>query len=321
MPEQNQGLKQALKSLNTELHQMELEKSNIMDMKKYIVERLGHIFTTHKDFLLKEGENLEVYGVDGSVCDYGGSFPHYFSLCRALAKPMNVKNKEFFLEEIYCPLLQTDIKELKAEEDVRRRRQVMSSLELKCAILCIKEAKPQLLLMDGSLTHYQIDNAELWEELVKEAKGQTIVIGITEEIKTKDIGKAIYEDFNNPAFLNSYDRELIYGILEEGQVLFLNEGYSQKTQHGIRMGFARFSKDMQLIGLDVLEEQYEECLKYLSLLYNMTPRSGRGIPLWLDIVDAEVKITKDMIELLAKEYIDMELRMKYFSPKREHRTL
>ncbi|MDO6355009.1 DNA double-strand break repair nuclease NurA [Caloramator sp. CAR-1] len=261
----------------------------------------------------KVTKGFGIIGVDGSINNFGGLYPHYISIVQALAK--STLNESYFLQDVYAPLFEDEDGQLKDEQ---RRRSRMSRLELEAASYAVENFKSDIILLDGSLMHYGIDCPIEWQDLKEKAiKKGKILIGVAEEVKTKDIAEKIRERLSFSSVV--YDREVLFGLLNEGEVLEITEIKTEKTQKGIKTLYGRFSKDPQVIGLDFLEEQFEEAVKYLDLLYTLTPRDGRGIPLWLDIVDKDVKVTDDMVKALVETYIDRDIRERFFNPKRNKR--
>lgn len=261
----------------------------------------------------KVTKGFGIIGVDGSINNFGGLYPHYISIVQALAK--STLNESYFLQDVYAPLFEEEDGQLKDEQ---RRRSRMSRLELEAASYAVDNFKSDIILLDGSLMHYGIDCPIEWQDLKEKAiKKGKILIGVAEEVKTKDIAEKIRERLSFSSVV--YDREVLFGLLNEGEVLEITEIKTEKTQKGIKTLYGRFSKDPQVIGLDFLEEQFEEAVKYLDLLYTLTPREGRGIPLWLDIVDKDVKVTDDMVKALVETYIDRDIRERFFNPKRNKR--
>lgn len=261
----------------------------------------------------KVTKGFGIIGVDGSINNFGGLYPHYISIVQALAK--STLNESYFLQDVYAPLFEEEDGQLKDEQ---RRRSRMSRLELEAASYAVDNFKSDIILLDGSLMHYGIDCPIEWQDLKEKAiKKGKILIGVAEEVKTKDIAEKIRERLSFSSVV--YDREVLFGLLNEGEVLEITEIKTEKTQKGIKTLYGRFSKDPQVIGLDFLEEQFEEAVKYLDLLYTLTPREGRGIPLWLDIVDKDVKVTDDMAKALVETYIDRDIRERFFNPKRNKR--
>ncbi|MCX7904469.1 MAG: DNA double-strand break repair nuclease NurA [Caloramator sp.] len=255
-----------------------------------------------------------IIGVDGSINNFGGLYPHYISIVQALAK--STLNESYFLQDVYAPLFEEEDGQLKDEQ---RRRARMSRLELEAASYAVDNFKSDIILMDGSLMHYGIDCPIEWLDLKEKAiKKGKIIIGVAEEVKTKDIAEKIREKLGISSVL--YDREVLFGLLNEGEALEITEDIkTEKNQKGIKTLYGRLSRDPQVIGLDFLQEQFDVAVKYLDLLYTLTPREGRGIPLWLDIVDKDVKVTDDMVKALVETYIDRDIRERFFNPKRNKR--
>ena len=49
--------------------------------------------------------------------------------------------------------------------------------------------------------------------------------------------------------------------------------------------------------------------------------SSRGVPLWLDIVDKDVKITDEILTTLLEEYLDRDVYERFFISERDKRSL
>jgi len=58
-----------------------------------------------------------------------------------------------------------------------------------------------------------------------------------------------------------------------------------------------------------------------KLIVTLTPENSRGVPLFLDIVDKEVKITDDLIEALLERYLDRDIYERLFVSERDKRNL
>ncbi|KRQ86335.1 NurA domain protein [Caloramator mitchellensis] len=309
-----EALKQKLNILNEKLkNEYEFFKNNKIDE---ILDKVSRRFV-FKRLSADEISNIAtdgIIGVDGSINNYGGIYPHYISIVQALAK--STLNESKLIQDVYAPLFEEEDGQL---QDEQRRRARMSKLELDAAMHAIENFKSNIILMDGSLMHYGIDCPLEWQKLKDAAlRNNKIIIGVTEEVKTKDIGNIIKEEIKYSNVV--YDREVLFGILQEGEALELNEKVkTEKKQKGIRTIFARLSSDPQVIGLDFLEEQFDEGFKLCNLLYTLTPREGRGIPLWLDLVDREVKVTDEMVKTLIESTIDRGIRERIFNPKRSKR--
>lgn len=292
-----------------------IEKENI---KSLLFKTAGTFVKLNKlkdDEIEKITLNKGIVGVDGSINSFGGLYPHYISIIQALAK--STKEKEnILLQEVYVPLFDEDEGQ---EKDEIKRRALMSKLELEAASKAMDNFKGDIILMDGSLMHYRIDCKDEWEQFKNKAvlKGK-IVIGVTEEVKTKDLIATVKDMLNieNEIF---YDRELLFGVLDIGEMLILNDIKTKKTESGIKSCYVRLSEDPQVAGLDFLKEQFDKALEFCSLIYTLTPSKGRGIPMWLDIVDKEVKITDDMVKTLIESSISKDVRERILITKRSKR--
>jgi hypothetical protein len=262
-------------------------------------------------------KGMGIVGVDGSINTYGGIYPHYIALIQSLAKSTLPSEKEISLQDIYVPVFEDDDGQA---EDEQKRRSRMSRLELESASLALESFSSRIILMDGSLMHYSIDCPDDWRRFKEKALSlDKIIIGVTEEVKTKDIANLLKTEINIKEN-TIYDREILFGILKEGEMLELRADLkSKKAESGFRSCYVRLSEDPQVAGLDFIEEQYSEAIGYADLIYTLTPSKGRGIPLWLDIVDKEVKITDEMVNGLVESSISKDIREIILNPKRNKR--
>jgi hypothetical protein len=87
----------------------------------------------------------------------------------------------------------------------------------------------------------------------------------------------------------------------------------------LQTAFLRSARDPGVIGLDILKEQQTNLKQLANLVYTLTPEDSRGIPIWLDIVDEQVKITNKMMEALVDSYLDPKLKQRLFYSKRNER--
>ncbi|MCX7884056.1 MAG: DNA double-strand break repair nuclease NurA [Caloramator sp.] len=268
------------------------------------------------DEIEKKTSGYGIVGVDGSINSYGGIYPHYISIIQALSKSTKEK-EDIILQDVYVPLFEENEGQI---GDEARRRAMMSRLEIEAASKAIDMFKSKVILMDGSLIHYSIDCSSEWEKFKRKAIIKNkIIIGVTEEVKTKDIINIIGSRINAD-FENFYDRDLLFGLLDIGEMLLLEGNIkTKKTESGIKSCYIRMSEDPQVAGLDFIEEQYDEAVSYCDLIYTLTPQKGRGIPFWLDIVDKEVKITDEMVKSLVESTISRDIRERILNPKRSKR--
>lgn len=251
-------------------------------------------------------ENKQAGAVDGSVNRTKGDEPYVIYMFQALAKTMSGKEVRKFA--IYCPLL--DEKQKEEESQLIRTKQ-MSSLELAAAKQLLEEERLKILLMDGSLTHYQIEAKREWEELKKAALEKNVLLaGVSESVRTRQLVKKDAEWEK----IYPLDRDLLFGVLEQGEMVIGGEGKGDVFNTWLRP-----SSSPDIIGVDVLNEQKEYIEDICQFIYMLTPKHGRGIPLFLDIVDKEVRLTDAVVEALVEQYISPELKQRFFVSKRSER--
>ena len=83
----------------------------------------------------------------------------------------------------------------------------------------------------------------------------------------------------------------------------------------------RSSKAPTVIGMDILDSQKEYLEEMARLVLSLTPVDGRGVPLWIDIVDAEVRIPNQMIRGLLESNLNRQILEMFFISERDKRTL
>lgn len=252
-------------------------------------------------------------GVDGSVNSTPGSHPRTLSVFQALAK--GTKGEEYWTGDVYTPLLSNGGDEADAAREARHRGALLSRLEMQAAKYAVENWRPRVVMMDGSLLHFLIDDAEEWDRLAKAAEAADVwLVGVSEEIGTKSLAREVFPDY--PAWT---DREVLYGTLKPGEA-FEWEDWSPPGS-GLWKVVLRSSRSPQPIGIDGLVSQAAHKWDLVRMVRTLTPEQGRGIPLWLDIVDAEVRVTDRLVQAMVEEYIDPELRYRLFLPKRSERVL
>ena len=192
----------------------------------------------------------------------------------------------------------------------------MADLEVQAARQSIRKWQPSLIMMDGSLSRYQFQAEESWQQLVKLALQENVLlVGVIEEIGTRKISENLKEELPSK-MENMYDRELLFGLLGEKEVMEIKD---IGLTHGFKKSFFRSARDPGVIGLDMLKEQQTQLDFVAQVVYALTPQDGRGIPLWLDIVDNEVRISNQMLDAMVENYIDPDLKQKLFHSKRSDR--
>ncbi|MCM3762601.1 DNA double-strand break repair nuclease NurA [Alkalihalobacillus oceani] len=253
----------------------------------------------------------EVAGVDGSVNQTKGEPPHVLYVFQALAK--TTTGHQCLTSDVYAPILEKNDEE---DQGKNWRAHILAKLELEAAFQLLEQRDVGLLLMDGALYHYRIDAQEEWERLRQKALEKDVVlIGVSEEITTENLMKleAFHMYRNRP---QAFDRDLLFGVLERDELV-----YVETIQHkaGLQSVWMRPSADPAITGFDMLEEQAHLKEEVGNLLATLTPKDGRGIPLWLDYIDREVRVTDKLVEALVEQYIDPELQHRFFAKKRNYR--
>lgn len=259
--------------------------------------------------LAKWTQGRPLVAVDGSVNSTGGTPPHTVVLFQALAKSSH--GAEHWAADVRTPLLEEG--DLWAKDEGRWRSRVLAKLELAVARKAVEAERPRAVFMDGSLFHYHLDAPDEWAALKAAVLEQDVLlIGVSEEIGTTDVARACMEGGAH----GRTDREVLYGVLEPGECFWVdNLGRKQ----GFRTVFARTSRHPQCIGIDLLIEQRLEAADAVRLVMTLTPPEGRGIPLWLDIVDRDVRLTDKLVEALVDQYLDPAVKRLVLSPKRRER--
>lgn len=254
-------------------------------------------------------EGRKIGGADGSVNQTNGEPPHVLYFFQALAKTTD--GKEQWASDLYVPLL-----EEQDESSGNRRSYLLAKLELEAATRLLEAEDIRVMLMDGALYHYRIDAPEEWEALRALAlKNDTLLVGVSEEITTENLVQlpAFASFAKNPY---SYDRDLLFGVLNQNEMVYLED-----IQHkaGLTSVWMRLGATPAITGFDMLEEQASHMAFVGDLLCTLTPKEGRGIPLWLDYIDKEIRITDQLVEGLVEQYLDPDVRKQFFTKMRQSR--
>ena len=325
-------LNKKLKEKVVDLSALLTEKySTILDMdrqetRSFINTRVGRIIKmdklTQEQLSLYESKG-GIVGVDGSVNKVGGAYPHFVEIYQGLAKSTTHKEEPILLADIYTPLY-TEQEESTLEDDERiiadKRKEKLASIEIDAAIESVKTHKPYAILMDGGLIRYNIDAHDRWQELRQlcEEEG-VILVGVIKDIKTSILGDQLKE-IDKSMKNTFYDRELLFGRLDYGEMILVNEEANRKEPKGYASAFLRSSLAPTVIGMDIIDSQREHIEDMARLVFTLTPQNSRGVPLWLDIVDKEVLISDDMIKSLLEEYMDRGLYERFFISERDKRN-
>ncbi|WP_059105326.1 DNA double-strand break repair nuclease NurA [Shouchella shacheensis] len=286
--------------------------------KEVIREKLLQSSTVIRQNVRLSPQNLEKFlngrklaGTDGSVNQTKGEPPRVLYLFQALAKTTD--GVESWETDLYVPLLENDEE---SEPPTKWRAHLLAKLELLCAIQLIEQEDVRLMIMDGALYHYRIDAPEEWERLRSLAlQKDAWLVGVSEEITTENLVKLpLFNEYNE--LPSSYDRDMLFGVLERNEMVYIED-----IQHkaGLKSVWMRLGSSPSITGFDMLEEQTEAMEAIGDILCTLTPKEGRGIPLWLDYIDSEIRLTDKLVEGLMDQYIDPEIKRQFFTKMREDR--
>lgn len=302
-------------------------KNTAKEIRRQLEQFVG-FFLTLKPLTPEEINSLSgerpVVAVDGSVNSAGASFPHVLYLFQAYAKSSSGGGT--VLSDILCPLLPEHYKRLSkfakgenlSEEYmlVQAKNHILTTLELQAAMEAVKKYRPWLVLFDGGFMRFTRHAPAEWENYCLLARSSGILsVGVIEEAESFGLSRAlgITRGEETPV----YDRELLFGIMEPGECFLAGPELEIKSE--FYTVFARLSRSPQATAYDFIPENADDVVNVMRYLYTITPSGSRGVPLFLDMVDAEVRITRRDMELLLSAYLDAGVREKFFVPHRQRR--
>ena len=281
--------------------------------RKELTENVGRLIEMEKFPKEKLSKYKRTVGVDGSNNRSGGAFPHFIEIFQGLAK--STDGNEVYKNKVYTPTL-NDI-----YEDKNLSQKYLATIEIETALEYINKYDFDYLMMDGGFIRYKINCLDLFTELRETCEAKNIILfGVIKDLKTNVIARSLEIDES------IYDREILFNRLKTGEaVLIRNEINKKFIKDGLGEGFSsafmRTSKFPGAVGLDILDTQEKFLEEISSLIYTLTPMSSRGVPLWLDIVDKDVKITDEILTTLLEEYLDRDVYERFFISERDKRTL
>ena len=263
-----------------------------------------------------------IVGVDGSNNRIGGAYPHYIELFQGLAKSTAKKDEPVFKTDIYTPLISDHEGNLLEEGDKimeEKKDKRLAKIEIEAALGSIS-LKPHGIMMDGGLIRYNIYAGDRWQDLRDMCEEKDITLfGVIKDIKTSIIGeKLLGADSDIREVI--YDRELLFGILDYGEMILIRDDANRKEPQGYASVFLRSSLQPSVVGMDIIDSQRDRLEDMANLVFTLTPENSRGVPLWLDIVDKEVKISDDMMKGLLETYLDRGIYERLFISEREKRS-
>lgn len=326
-------LKDRTKELNEKLKTkynkvFQMSKNEIIS---YIEENIGEIIKLESlplEELKKYYEKGGIIGVDGSKNRIGSASPHFVELYQGLAKCTKGQDSSVYKGDFYTPLYNEEEKNILNENEVKTNSEEkilnykLSKIEVDAALEGINKFNPSVVMMDGSLIRYNIECNNEWIKLKDECeKRKIILIGVIKEIETSIIGNSMIKN----KILKDYeifgDREMLYGLLEYKDMILIETNVGNKNEAGLSSAFIRSSFSPTAIGLDILESQRDRIIDMGRLVVSLTAENSRGVPLWLDIVDKEVKISDKMMRGILETALDREILEKLFISERDKRWL
>ena len=310
-----QDLEGQLKEVNTNLKNkydfiFNLDKDAF---RKELTNNVGRLIKMEKFSKDKLFKYKRTVGVDGSNNRSGGAFPHFIEIFQGLAK--STDGNEIYKNKVYTPTL-NDI-----YDDKNLSQKYLATIEIETALEYIDKYDFDYLMMDGGFIRYKINCLDLFTELREKCESKNIILfGVIKDLKTNVIARSLEIDES------IYDREILFNRLIIGEALLIRNEINKKfikdgLGEGFSSAFMRTAKFPGAVGLDILDTQEKYLEEIASLVYTLTPMSSRGVPLWLDIVDKDVKITDEILTTLLEEYLDRDVYERFFISERDKRTL
>ena len=310
-----QDLEGQLKEVNTNLKNKYDFIFNLDNdaFRKELTNNVGRLIKMEKFPKEKLSKYKRTVGVDGSNNRSGGAFPHFIEIFQGLAK--STDGNEIYKNKVYTPTL-NDI-----YDDKNLSQKYLATIEIETALEYIDEYDFDYLMMDGGFIRYKINCLDLFTELREKCEAKNIILfGVIKDLKTNVIARSLEIDES------IYDREILFNRLITGEALLIRNEINKKfikdgLGEGFSSAFMRTAKFPGAVGLDILDTQEKYLEEIASLVYTLTPMSSRGVPLWLDIVDKDVKITDEILTTLLEEYLDRDVYERFFISERDKRTL
>ncbi|GAW27695.1 MULTISPECIES: DNA double-strand break repair nuclease NurA [unclassified Carboxydocella] len=273
----------------------------------------------------KPWQGWQVVGIDGSQQTIGANYPYQLALLQALA--LASQGGEQLKQRVITPLLaegEEEVRQLVREKGLsqelafsRLRDRHLAQLELETLLELIFRQKPQAIMLDGGFLRLEQAWAEGWQQLYSFCLEENILlIGVIEEVGTNAIAQELGEKAP-PLWQRAYDREILYDLLQEGELLLPYRPLAVKDRY--YTVFLRPGTYPQAIALDLLAEQKNKAQLAAALVISLCPAGGRGIPWLLDLIDQKVKLTRQQTDALLDYVLDLQVREKFLRSMRERR--
>ena len=289
-----------LQSLNRDLRAKDATVPEQNELRK-LLEEAGAVFANITDYPLPK-KNFNFSAVDGSFVSMGID-PNSLYLFSALAK--NFKNEK---ESVYKIKIHSN----NDPDDTETKPRILPALELNTTLKYLENfphPNANLLFFDGGFSRYQRHSSDEFRKLKQYVLNTNItIIGVIEEIQSKLISKILKleNDFT--------DKYLLAGLLKPGEFLY----FPEHRKDNFFTVFCRFSNDINPVAFDFLPEQTENFIDILNFANLLTPKAGRGIPIFIDVVDHEVKIKQNISSELVKATFELRPQL-VLLPKRSQR--
>ncbi len=181
----------------------------------------------------------------------------------------------------------------------------MAKLEILAGIKSLTYLnKDDFLFMDGSLTHLEGENPVLFNKLKKEAKERGVtIVGLIENIGSSEFG-------------NLGDKEILTGNIGIDEMIFIENPINKK---GYSITFLRLSIDPTPISFDLFFEDRKRYKEISSFLSFITPKNGRGIPIFKDLAHKGANLSEKEAYLITKNFLDEKSFEILFKIKRDLR--
>lgn len=272
--------------------------------------------------------------VDGSIVQRGTNYPYTLFLLQALAAstiPGADGDTRVLLSDILSPLVEEDAAAIaealgagagrgdgaRVLETLKDSR--LAELEVRAALAALEQFKPHLVMFDGGFHRYERKCKQAWEEYKARSLALgTLTVGCIEEVGTFEVATRLSRSLaGGEAGPRVYDREVMWDLLATGEWLEIHHGF--KEEEGFGSCFTRFGGHPQATAVDYFLEQREQLPRVMGFLYATTRSEGRGIPWFLDVVDADVRIRQEDADLLLEAHLDFGHRELYLAPHRSRR--